>query len=147
MVELLLITSCKCDQIKFPYYCLVAQWKRGMVDSQSSIIKSTNIAVLSVIHLKNQKCTLLHLNQNIDYIFFWPAWNQECDVCLVIFELLDFSVSVVQFPASPTVYTHMSGVIGSAPSSTDTSSVPGGLCHRRKRMINIPVKLDFQSWS
>lgn len=42
---------------------------------------------------------------------------------------------------------HMPCVIGRMPSSTDTSSVPCGLCHRRKRMINIPVKLDFQGLS
>jgi hypothetical protein len=96
-------------------------------------------------------------------IFIWPH-NKESSMCCCVFgqtfspglsQSIGFrgafgvsgGISYSQSHLQHGVYIVVWRLLAALPSSSDTGGLPGGLCHRRKRMINIPVKLDFQSWS
>lgn len=89
-----------CEQINTDTLLKVTLSLNSMfpVSSKGCIIKCHIIVVI-----------LYHTHSTLTWMYAESSFeqNRECDVCLVIFELLDFSVSVVQFPALPAVtHTH-----------------------------------------
>lgn len=130
-----------CDTFRIISERHIMNW-RSFTSSSGLCVNKYKDMVLSVMHVWSPLSFILNQMQ---------VSSDEQKWCVFVhFWLIGFiSVSSAIPSFTYNVYTHTPTrlVLLAARSSTDTSSVPGGLCHRRKRMINIPAKLDFQGLS